>query len=517
MIRSLTVVMPAIFLLVAAFLVHMVLSRTIATQREQIGLLEAFGYTSGRIAIHYVEFALMLVLPGAVLGLPFGALLGEVFADFFGRFFRFPVLVFRIDPPVVLEAACVAMVAAALGAFGAVRRVLAMPPVVAMATEIPKFRRSSFERNGLTRRLRPVSRMVLRNLIGNPLRSVLTILGMALAVAVVMLGTAIGDAADRMRDVCYQAVERQDITVSFSRPLALGTAQGFRNLPGVRRAEPFRAVPARALARGSTQDVLLLGLPSTGVLRNPVDSGYRTAAVPREGAIITAWLAKRFGLRRGDRLPLEIRERQRRVVSVPIAGVIDESLGAAVYMELGMLGRLLGEPETYSGVNLVVDPMHERELHAVLKRTPIAVAVDFRRGALAIYRAMGDVAVEFVRQIEVVFGIIIAFGVVYKCAKIALAERSRELGTLRVLGFTRRDVSLILCGEIAALAAPAVPSGFVIGHWLSGVVMASMAGERMTRRMSSTGRRTVLRSSCSAWRRLLRPWPCGAASIASIC
>jgi putative ABC transport system permease protein len=389
------------------------------------------------------------------------------------------VLVFRVEPPVALGATLVAVVAAALGALGTVRRVVALPPIVAMAPEIPQFHRSLFDRIGLSKLLAPSSRMSLRSVTRRPLRSTLAIAGMSLAIAVAMLGTAVKDMGDRMRDVRYQAVERQDVTVSLIHPRAIGTAQDFLRLPGVRRAEPFRVVPARVLARGRTQDVVLLGLPAGGVLRNVVDSAYHKALVPRGGAIVTAWLARHFGLRRGDLLALEIRENRRRVVMVPMVDVLDEGLGIAVYMDLDALGRLLGEPETYSGVNLAVDPARERELYAVLKRTPAAVAVDFRSGALAIYRAMGDAAVEFIRQIEVVFGIVIAFGVVYNTARIALAETARELATLRVLGFTRGEVSRILLGEIAALAAPAVPLGFVMGYGLSALIVSTMDGERM--------------------------------------
>lgn len=479
MITSLAVVMPTIFLLVAAFLVNMVLSRMVATQREQIGLLKAFGYTSGRVATHYLELALLIVLGGVVLGLPLGVYLGRLIAEFFGKFFRFPVLVFRVDPPVALGAALVAVASAALGALGTVRRVVSLPPIVAMAPEVPRFHRSLFDRIGLSKLLAPSSRMILRGVTRRPLRSALAIAGMSLAVAVAMLGMSVKNFGDRMRDVRYQAVERQDLTVSLIHPRAVGTVQDFLHLPGVRRAEPFRVAPARILAHGRTQDIALFGLPAGGVLHNVVDGAYRTAFVPRDGAIVTTWLAKHFGLRRGDLLTLEIRENRRRVVTVPIVELLDEGLGVAVYMDLDALGRLLGEPGTYSGANLTVDPTRERDLYAVLKRTPAAVAVDFRSGALAMYRAMGDAAVEFIRQIEVVFGIIIAFGVVYNTARIALAEHARELATLRVLGFTRGEVSRILLGEIAALAIPAVPLGFAMGYGLSALIVSTMNGERM--------------------------------------
>jgi putative ABC transport system permease protein len=477
--KSLALVVPTIFLLVAAFLVNIVLSRVVGTQREQIGLLKAFGYTSTRIAVHYLELTSLIVLAGIVLGLPVGTWLGRVLAVFYAGFFRFPVLVFRIEPSVVGAASLVAITAATLGALGSVRRVVRLPPTVAMTAEIPAFRNSLVDLGGLSRWFTASTRMVLRNVSRRPVRSALAVAGMSLAVAVVVLGSSAADSIDRMRDVRFQAASREDLTVSLAQVRAVGTVSDFLALPGTIHAEPFRVVPARLLARARTHDVTLLGLPAGGVLRNAVDTSYRVTTIPREGALMTAWLAKKFGLHAGDLISLEIRERRRRIVTTMLVDVVDEPLGAAAYMDLGALGRLLGEPETYSGASLVADPARAHELNTALKRIPSALAVDFRRGALASYRRMSDSAVNFVRRIEVIFAVIIAFGVVYNSAKIALAERARELATLRVLGFTRGEVSRILLGEVGALAAPAIPLGFVAGYWLSGLVARAMTSDRM--------------------------------------
>lgn len=481
--RSPAVLLPSIFLLVAGFLVNIVLSRVVATQREQIGLLKAFGYDARTVAGHYLELTVLMVLPGIVLGIPLGGWLGKIFADFFARFFRFPVLAFDVEPAVVLLAALAALVFAAIGALGTVRRVVAIPPIVAMAPEIPKFNRTFLDVVGLSRlvgALAPTSRMVVRSITRHGLRTALAVAGMSLAVAVTMIGVSISDSLERMRDVHYQVAVREDLTVSLAHPRALGTMDDLAaGLPGVRRAEPLRVVPARLLTRGSTRDVTLLGLPAGGVLRHAADSAFVVAAIPEDGAILTKPVAEELGLRRGDPLRLEIREHRRRTVTTHLADVVDEPLGAAVYMDLRALGRVIGEPDTYSAVSLVKDPTRDRELYAVLKRTPSAAAVDFRAGSLLAYRAMSDTAVEFVRKVDVLFAVIIAFGVVYNTAKISLAERARELATLRVLGFTRSEVSRILLGEIAILAAVAVPIGLSLGWWLSGVVAAGTSGERM--------------------------------------
>jgi putative ABC transport system permease protein len=321
--------------------------------------------------------------------------------------------------------------------------------------------------------------MVVRNLTRRPLRSVLAAAGMAFAVAIVVLGTALADGIERTIDVALQRERREDISIQLAHPRALATVRDFFALPGIVRAEPIRLVPARVVTPGRTQDVVLIGLPAGGKLRHVVDSSYRDRPPVSEGITMTRWLAERTGLQRGDLALLEIRENQRRIVTARVIELVDEPLFNALYTELGALGRLLGEPETYSGVNLTIDTARERELYTALKRLPVAASVDLRRAAIASFRQTSDRIVQFMRQIELVFAIIIAFGVVYNTTRIALAERGRELATLRVLGFTRGEVSAILLGEVAALATPAIPLGSIAGYFLSGLVVSTMSGERM--------------------------------------
>lgn len=477
--EALTLVVPGIFLLVAAFLVNVVLARLIATQREQIGMLKAFGYSSVRLAVHYLELTLLVVALGVAIGLPAGTWLGRVIAEFYATFFRFPVLVLELEPSVAVGGTAVAVIAATAGALGSLRRVVAMPPVVAMTPEVPAFRRTLLDRVGIAPLLSASSRMIVRNLIRRPLRSGLSIGGMALAVTVVVLGNSSADGIGRMKDVQYHAAQREDASVTLAHPRALGTARELSALPGVVRAEPFRLVPARVLARGGHEDIALLGLPEEGVLRGVVGNDRRRVPLPGSGIVLTEWTARRLGLAPGDMLAIEIRENQRRVVTTRLVGTVDEPLNETGYMELRALGRLLGEPDTYSGVYLAIDPLHAKALYAELERSPHVAAIGLRSSALAGFSEMSDTSLDFIRTIVVVFSTIIAFGVVYNTARIALAERGRELATLRVLGYTRGEASTILLGEIAILAAPAIPIGFALGYALTGVVAAATSSSRM--------------------------------------
>jgi putative ABC transport system permease protein len=229
--------------------------------------------------------------------------------------------VFQVEPAIVFSAALLAILAGVLGTSSSLRRAMAIPPSVAMVREVPVFRPSLLDRLGLVNPSGRLGRMTTRNLTQHPLSSLLGLVGMALAVAVVILGNSVADSSKRMRDVRYQAEERQDLTVSLLHRHALGTARDFSALPGVLRVEPLRVVPARLLVRGSARDVTIFGLPEGGVLRQPVANSGQVARVPGRGALLTAAVARALALRRGDLLTLEIRENQRRTVSVGLVGV----------------------------------------------------------------------------------------------------------------------------------------------------------------------------------------------------
>jgi putative ABC transport system permease protein len=478
--RALALLVPTVFLLVSAFLVNVVMSRHVATQREQIGVLKAFGYSTSRIALHYLELTVAVAALGIAFGIPFGAWLGHVIAVFYASFFRFPVLVFELEASTVALSALVSAGAALAGALGMLRSVAAIPPVVAMAGEPLVFRASLLDRIGASRFVPPISRTIARNIARRPLRSGLTTAGMSFAVAIMVMGGSTADGIERMAEVEYQLADRADVRVMLDRRRALGTLGAIEALPGVSRAEPLRVVPARVLARGRHEDVTLLGLPSGAVLRRAAGNDGTVAVPPTDGGLVASrWLCERLGLERGSELVIEIWEGRRQVIRARLAAMVDDPHGANLYMDLQALGRELGEPETYSVLSLDVDPVRERELYETLERSPHATLVSSRKGAIAGYHAMSDDAIRFVRRIEILFAVVIAFGVVYNAARIALAERAREMATLRVLGLTRGEVSRILLGELLVLAAPAVPLGLALGYLLSAAVSISMSGERM--------------------------------------
>jgi len=471
-------VVPAIFLGVAAFLLHVVLGRLVATQRDQIAVLKAFGYEDRRVAAHYLGFALAAVAVGAVAGVLLGLWLGAQINRLYAAFYRFPVLRYEPGVTVIGAAVLASAAAAAVGALAAVRRALALPPAEAMRPEPPaRFRAGALERARLARRLPPSARTIWRNLARRPVRAGLSVLGLACAVAILLVGRYFVDAVQHLADVQFRAVQREDLTVVFHEPLPSRVRHELASLPGVLRAEPFRTVPARLGFQHVRRRVPLLGLPRGGELRRVLGADLAPVPPPAHGVILTGRLADILGVAPGDVLRVEVLEGERPVREVPVAGRVEELLGLQAYMEAEALHRLMREQGSWSGAHLRVDARAAPVLYAELKRMPAVAGAASRLAMLASFESTLARSFGIFTTVLVAFASAIACAMVYNAARIALSERGRELAALRVLGFTRREVAALLLGEQAVLTALALPVGFWIGARLCAAIASAYQWE----------------------------------------
>jgi putative ABC transport system permease protein len=162
---------------------------------------------------------------------------------------------------------------------------------------------------------------------------------------------------------------------------------------------------------------------------------------------------------------------------VPVVGVVDELIGLSAYMARESLNRLLREGGAVSGAFLAVDAAAAPDLYADLKRMPAVGAAAIREVALASFEATLARSLGIFTTILVVFACVIAVAMVYNAARIALSERGRELASLRVLGFTRAEVAVLLFGEQAILTLLAIPLGYLIGYAACAVMAAAYQWE----------------------------------------
>ena len=471
-------VVPAIFLGVAAFLLNVVLRRLVATQRDQIAVLKAFGYSNASVARHYLGLALVAVAGGALLGSALGLWWARAIHRLYVDFYRFAVWGFEARPSTFALAVGVASLAALVGALGAVRSALALPPAEAMRPEAPaRFRAGALERLGLRRLLSPAARMVVRNLARRPGRAALSTLGMALAVALLVVGRFFLDSVQALADVQFRVVQRDDATLAFHEPLPARARFDLAHLPGVLRAEPWRAAPARLRFGHRSRRIALLGLAPGSELRRLVDASLREVPLPPDGLVLTARLGEILGVRAGDEVAIEILEGERARRSARVAGFVDELIGLAAYMDAGALARCLREGGSVSGAWLRIDAREQSRLHAELKRTPVVAGVMLKGALLRSFDETLARSLGVFNTVLVSFACVIAFAMVYNTARIALSERARELSSLRVLGFTQAEVTQMLLGEQALLTLLAIPLGLAIGYLVSAWIVEAYQWE----------------------------------------
>ena len=478
--QTTAMIFPAIFLGVAAFLLNVVVSRLIALQREQIAILKAFGYTHFAIGWHYVKLVMLIVLFGVAAGSALGAWFGRGLSNvYMETSFRFPYLDYRLDAGIVLLALAISAIAAISGTLFSVSAAAKMAPAEGMRPETPTLYRSTLlERIGLQRWFSAPSRMILRHIERRPLKSLLTILGIACACGLMMVGNYQKDAIDFMVDVQFRQSSREDLTLTFSEPTSGKALHELAAQPGVMHVEGFRDVAAILRYQNYSYRSAVYGIQPEGQLHRSLDSNLRPIQVPAGGVVLTDHLANHIlHVQPGDLITLEILEGNRRVVQVPVLGITKQFLGVSAYMQQASLNALLREDNAISGAYLAIEPGAEQAIYAKLQEKPRVLGMIANAAAIRSFYATIGEFVLFYNMVATLLAGAIGFGVVYNSARIALSERSRELASLRVLGFTHSEIAYILLGELALLTLAAIPVGMLVGVGLVGILVQAFESE----------------------------------------
>ncbi len=465
-------VVPVIFLAVAAFLLNVVLSQLVGLQRQQLAVLKALGYSSRAVGMHYFALAAIIVLLGTAMGLPLGAYLGRALTEMYAIYFKFPTLVYRLDWDIAAVATSVSLAAGIGGALLAVRHVVSLPPAEAMKPPAPaRYRRTFLDRMGLATLLGTSAMMIVRELRRRPARTLLSSLGIAASVGIVVLGRFGYDSFDYLLEGPFHLEQRGDLSVTFTESVDARAEREIASLPGVLDAEGLRIVPVRFRVGSRHRDSVINGLSDQPRLRHLVNRDAEVVALTNKGLAMSAKLGEVLGIKVGDKVQVEIREGQREKRSMTVTQFVDDAFGIQAYMKMSELHRLLGEERSLSLVNVKVDPLFTELVERRLKDLPKVAQVTRTDFLEQRFRESSGKYMLTMTLILAGFGAIIAVGVVYNNARVALAVRSRDLASLRVLGFTRREISAVLLGELAIQLLVAIPVGLVFGTYWAHAVM----------------------------------------------
>ncbi|WP_375177316.1 ABC transporter permease [Marinobacter mobilis] len=476
--RTMATVFPLIFMSVAMFLLNVVIGRLIATQRDIIAVLKAYGYGNWAIARHYLQLTMVIAVLGLVLGCVIGLWLGRGLGEMYIEYYRFPRLLFIIHPGWFVLLAVITLLFAFLGSLRSIYRAASLPPAEAMQPEGPvRFRITLLERVLSGVRFSQPSRMIVRQLARRPGRTGLSVLGVALATAIIMVGNFQFDSVSLMVHAQFARVQQQDVAVTLTDPVNSAALFGLVRDPGIRYAEGRRSLAVELIHGHRRWRTALSGIPEPAYLQFVIDETMAPVAIPEEGVLLTDFLAAGLDIRAGETLTVQVLEGERRRVEVPVAGTTSEFLGVAAYMRLSSVNRLLGEGPVVNQVLLNTDPQQSTVVYERLRLMPGVLAVNIREAMLAsFYDTLAKTFLTFT-FFNSLLGGVIAFGVIYNTVRISLAEKGRELASMRVLGYSTPEVGHILLGELAIILLLGVPVGWLIGQGLAAALVWSLQTE----------------------------------------
>ena len=472
-------IFPAIFIAVATFLLNVVVSRTVSTQREQIAALKAFGYSNLMIiGMHYIKMVSLIVFIGVAGGIAVGIWFGKGLGNIYMEFYRFPYLIYELKPNVALIAAFITATAAIAGTIHSVKRAATMPPAEAMRPEPPaRYRKTIIDRLGIARMLSQPTLIIVRNIGRRPIKSLLTITGIAFSCAIIIAGTFSSDAVDFIVNVQFRLSQKDNMAVTFVEPVSRNALYELQGLSGVEYAEVFRTAPVRLRFGHQSFRTTLQGIEPDGHLRVLLDVNLKPFTVPSSGIVLSDYLGALLGVRQGDMITVEVLEGKRPIVQVPVAGLVEQYIGIASYMDITALNRLIKEGSAISGAYLTVDSLYQTEIYKRLVEMPRVAGAIVREDEIKNFYELQAEFFLFFTFVATILAGTIALGVVYNSARIALSERSRELASLRVLGYTRAEISYIFLGELGILTLASIPLGLFLGRGLCEYIARALSSE----------------------------------------
>jgi putative ABC transport system permease protein len=461
-------IIPPVFLVVAASLVNLVLGRMVETEREQIGLLKAFGYADLQAAAPYLKLAGLVGVAGVAVGGALGGWLAHAIVTLLAEYMRFPHLASGLSWTAFAAAASISIAAAIAGSLLAARRAARLSPVVAMQPTTPtRFSRGFVERLAIWRVLDQSTRMIVRQLERFPARGALTVGGFSVSLSLLIMSQFLFGSIDTIVDQSYYRSNRWTDSLAFGEARDIHALAELAHLPAVLRVEPIRTVPARMRAHARDERISITAFDEDSELVSPLDAEGRRVPILGPGVIVSTGLAAKLNIRPGEIVDVEITGERRSRGLLPVTGVADVPMGLTAYMSRDALNRFMSDGDLVSSANLLVDADRRGEFYQAVARLPQIVSAASRDDTVAAFRSAIAQVLTAEMTFFLGFAAAIAFGVAFNISRIALADRARDLATLRVLGFGRVECAYILAGELIGLAVLAAPIGIAAGFGLA--------------------------------------------------
>lgn len=475
---------PILFLLVAGLILMMMLSRIVKRDRIKIGVLKAMGYRNRQVLMHYVKYAMISGIIGGAIGAVLGMALAGGMTRLYLDYFNIPLL--RISfyysylVYAILLSAGFCTVSGMIGARGAIR----IAPADAMHAEAPKSGKRIFLEKipALWKRLSFSSKMVSKNIFRSKKRSLFVLAGITLTYAMMLFTTTMPDVMNQMMNEHFTKFQKMDYNIGFRQPVPKETVRDMAHLIRTEYMEGKLEYPFELTNGNKKQLVSVIGLERDTRFYSFHNINGTKAEIPKRGMLITENLARTLGIGKGDLVQIRSYIPNRDDVYVQVKGVIQQTLGMNAYMDIDTMGEALLEKNVINGVYADSrDPNIRKEL---LRASNVATVMSIAdtRAVYDKYMTMTNISIGFM----ILFSGILGFCIVYNATIVSLGEREMEFSSLRVLGFSKLEIFLMIVRENNILMILGILIGVPIGKLMSVYSSAAFSTDIYTIDMSPT-------------------------------
>lgn len=470
-------VFPLFFFLVAALVIVNTMTRMVDEQRIQIGTLKSLGYGSGAIISKYMIYAGIAVIGGCICGLSIGLVLfPSVIYNAYNMLYALPKLHTPIRWGISLIASAAAIVCAFAATYSACRSTLSEKPANLLLPKTPKAgKRILLERvTFIWKRMKFTHKVTARNLFRYKKRFFMTVIGIAGCTALLLTGFGLRDSISDIVHLQFGEVYRQDFTVTVED--AEDAASGSELISYLEGNEQIAAYYRNSQQSGKllTED----GEADTTILV-PEDmaqmSAYLTlrdrktheaVTLDDSGVVLSEKFASTHDIAVGDTITLKNSDEDK--AQFTVTGICENYIYSYVYMSPGRYAEAFGEPPAYTTVFGMMQPdaaYDSEELCADM------LTCDGVRSAVYIAtsrKTFEDMLskIDYIVMVLIFSAGALAFVVLYNLTNINIAERIKELATIKVLGFKDHEVTAYIYRETAVLTVVGIIFGLFAGIFL---------------------------------------------------
>ena len=443
--RVSSTLIPGIFLLVAALVLNVVMSRFAERQRSIIGTLKALGYSNKKVFLHFLAFGVAVGVVGGIVGNILGIALAAGMVEMYKGFYQFPRFVYEVYPDLLVIGMIISVVFALVGTAKGVWSVLRLEPAEAMRQKPP-------ERGGmiflehfprLWKRLGFRTQMAMRSLVRNRFRTMTGVLATALAGSLIMLSLIMYDSLWFLVDFQFDRIVHSDVDIGLRDEQSIAGLYEARQLPGVDYAEPLLGVRCDLRNGRYERRMGIMGLAYRHRLTTPVRADLEPIEIPREGLVMSRKLAELLDLKEGDSLEVKPVRGRREPVQAHLASIVESYIGLDCYADLHYLSSLVGEYAAVNSVQTTVDPPRRADLYRTLKGLPNAQGLSVAADTRANIEGTFLTTMSGTLWIVIIFAGIIAGGSILNNALIEIGDGVRDISTLRVVGYQPRQIAAI--------------------------------------------------------------------------